>query len=41
VPIPYREILLTTRIMDNIFAQLKHSQPQSDNLPSVGDLVVR
>jgi predicted dehydrogenase len=41
LPIPYCEILLTTRIMDQIFAQLKHSQPQSDNLPSIGDLVVR
>jgi predicted dehydrogenase len=39
-PIPYREILLTARIMDKIFAQLKASQPQSDSLP-VDALVVR
>jgi len=25
VPIPYREIILTARIMDDIFAQLRHS----------------
>lgn len=29
VPIPYREILLTARIMDNIFAQLDAQQRQS------------
>ncbi len=28
VPIPYREILLTARIMDDIFAQLKRDCPQ-------------
>ena len=39
LPIPYREILLTARIMDQIFARLKHAQ--SGSLPSVGDLVVR
>jgi hypothetical protein len=43
-PISHREILLTARIMDQIFAQLKHAQlqhPQSSNLSSVDDLVVR
>jgi predicted dehydrogenase len=30
VPIPYREILLTTRIMDTIFAQLDRNQSQPD-----------
>ncbi len=30
VPIPYREILLTTRIMDSIFAQLDSKQTQGD-----------
>jgi predicted dehydrogenase len=39
LPIPHREILLTARIMDQIFAQLKH--PQSGSLSSVDDLVVR
>ena len=29
VPIPYREILLTARIMDAIFDQLSAGQPQS------------
>ncbi len=29
VPIPYREILLTTKIMDAIFAQLDKKQPES------------
>ncbi len=29
VPVPYREILLTARIMDNIFGQLGTLQPQS------------
>jgi hypothetical protein len=28
VPIPYREILLTTRIMDDIFNQLTTTKPQ-------------
>jgi hypothetical protein len=28
VPIPYREILLTARIMDDIFAQLSQQQWQ-------------
>jgi predicted dehydrogenase len=28
VPIPYREILLTTRIMDEVFEQLKAKEPQ-------------
>jgi predicted dehydrogenase len=32
VPIPYREILLTARIMDKIFAQLKSSQLQPEIL---------
>jgi predicted dehydrogenase len=41
VPISYREILLIARIMDEIFAQLKQSQLQSDRLPSVDKLVVR
>jgi predicted dehydrogenase len=40
VPIPYREILLTARIMDSIFAQVNSSLPQSDHLP-VDALVVR
>ena len=40
-PIPYREIVLTARIMDEVFAQLKQSQPRSHSLPSVNDLVVR
>jgi len=40
LPIPYREILLTARIMDDVFTQLKQSPPQSGNLPPVGDLVV-
>ena len=39
LPIPYREILLTLRIMDEIFAQLQ--QPQPGSLSSVDDLVVR
>jgi predicted dehydrogenase len=30
VPIPYREILLTARIMDTIFDQLANSRPQSN-----------
>jgi predicted dehydrogenase len=40
-PISHREILLTARIMDSIFAQLKQSQPQPDSLPPVDDLLVR
>jgi len=41
VPIPYREILLTTRIMDAIFAQLdtKGSQPRSLEIQGVGTIV--
>ena len=30
VPIPYREILLTSRIMDAIFGQLRARQPHGD-----------
>jgi predicted dehydrogenase len=41
LPISYREILLTARIMDEVFAQLKQSQPRSHSLTSVDDLVVR
>jgi predicted dehydrogenase len=37
-PIPYREILVTARIMDGIFAQLKQPQLQSDRRPSVDEL---
>ena len=29
VPIPYREIVLTTTIMDAIFAQLRSPQPEA------------
>jgi predicted dehydrogenase len=35
VPIPYREILLTSKIMDDIFKQL-NSQDQKVNLPGSG-----
>jgi predicted dehydrogenase len=41
LPIPYREILLTARIMDEVFTQLKQSQLRPGSLPSVDDLVVR
>lgn len=41
LPIPYREILLTARIMDKIFTQLKRSQPHSNSQALVGDLVAR
>jgi predicted dehydrogenase len=41
LPISYRELLLTARIMDDIFDQLKRSKPQSDIAPSVADLIVR
>jgi predicted dehydrogenase len=37
VPIPYREILLTARIMDSIFAQLDRKQSQ---LPGQGEMVL-
>jgi predicted dehydrogenase len=39
VPIPYREILLTARIMDDIFRQLNRAQsPQSDPAPSDAEM---
>jgi predicted dehydrogenase len=41
LPIPYREILLTARIMDEVFTQLKQSQLRPGSLPSVDDLVAR
>jgi hypothetical protein len=31
LPIPYREILLTARIMDDIFAQLNHKEAEALN----------
>jgi hypothetical protein len=34
VPIPYREIILTARIMDNIFAQTYPSTDQRSNIKS-------
>jgi predicted dehydrogenase len=39
-PIPYREILLATRIMDDIFAQLDAKEPQAGNfkMQNVGTL---
>ena len=40
-PISYREILLTARIMDDVFAQLKGPQPRTQSTSSVHDLVVR
>jgi predicted dehydrogenase len=40
-PIPYREIVLTARIMDAVFAQLRRPQRGSETMPSVDDLVVR
>ena len=40
-PIPYREILLTARIMDNVFAQLRRPQTGPETMPPVDDLVVR
>ena len=42
VPIPYREILLTAKIMDAIFAQLpmEGSQPQQRLTSAVNTLVV-
>jgi predicted dehydrogenase len=35
VPIPYREILLTTRIMDDIFSQLNHSASRTDEREAI------
>lgn len=37
VPIPYREIILTTRIMDRIFAQLQAAQTQEQDAFSMGN----
>ena len=37
VPIPYREILLTSRIMDAIFEQLADGRPQTDYNPLKAD----
>jgi predicted dehydrogenase len=38
--ISYREILLTAKIMDDVFAQLKRPQLGTQSMPSVHDLVV-
>ena len=35
VPIPYREILLTTRIMDDLFAQLRNQSISGEGASSM------
>jgi predicted dehydrogenase len=40
LPISYREILLTARIMETIFEQVTHCQPLAKNTPPISDLVV-
>lgn len=41
LPISYREIVLTARIMDDVFAQLRRRQTGPETMPPVDDLVVR